>query len=293
MMKLGIPHFIGLISLLSVVSCMSYKKVLLKDVQALTFTNGMYTTARRGSPIPQIKCIGGSAGNRFTPKSVQCYNRGSDGIDVQWECTADMPKKYKFGQISVSCEGFDYAADPYVLHGSCGLEYNLEYNSDYKGNNSDNMDVLPWIALIMFILFAIYIFMRGPVNDMADDAQFRRSGGPGYPPGGPPPPGFHPPPSAPPPYSHADPNVKNTQAGSGGSASFQPGFWTGAGLGALGGYMFGSRTNGGRRRHFARENNYDYYDEGPSTSGVHHRSSPSSSNSDTHTSSGFGGTTRR
>ena len=41
------------------------------------------TTAHRSSPIPQLKCLGGSAQCSFTPQTVQCYNKGSDGYDVQ------------------------------------------------------------------------------------------------------------------------------------------------------------------------------------------------------------------
>ena len=32
-----------------------------------------------------------------------------------------MDKRYKFGRITVSCEGYDYPDDPYILHGSCGV----------------------------------------------------------------------------------------------------------------------------------------------------------------------------
>ena len=71
--------------------------------------------------------MGGSAGcSAFVPSVVQCYNRGTDGQDIQWECKADMEMKYKFGQIQVTCEGFDYPEDPYILAGSCGLEYTID-----------------------------------------------------------------------------------------------------------------------------------------------------------------------
>ena len=52
---------------------------------------------------------------------VQCYNRGWDGNDIQWECKTDMDNAYRFGQISVSCEGYSYPDDPYILKGSCGV----------------------------------------------------------------------------------------------------------------------------------------------------------------------------
>ena len=80
------------------------------------------TNGRRSSPVPQLKCVGGTAGcHAFRPQVVQCINRGSDGYDVQWECKTDMDSAYRFGQIQVSCEGYDYPDDPYVLRGSCGV----------------------------------------------------------------------------------------------------------------------------------------------------------------------------
>lgn len=58
--------------------------VLLRDVQVLTLYRGRYTTARRSSPVLQLQCAGGSAGcGSYVPEVVQCYNRGSDGIDTQ------------------------------------------------------------------------------------------------------------------------------------------------------------------------------------------------------------------
>ena len=68
-------------------------RVLLSSINTLTFYASKYTTGYRSrsfflflfhfSPIRQMKCLGGSAGCRFAPSSMQCYNRGSDGIDVQ------------------------------------------------------------------------------------------------------------------------------------------------------------------------------------------------------------------
>merc|ERR1712210_415487 len=81
--------------------------------------------------------VGGSAGcSAFVPTVVQCYNRGTDGQDIQWECKADMEMKYKFGQIQVTCEGYDYPDDPYILAGSCGLEYTLELTKEGREKRS-------------------------------------------------------------------------------------------------------------------------------------------------------------
>lgn len=54
---------------------------------------------------------------------------GWDGYDAQWECNADLDNDYKFGEVTVVCEGYDYPEDEYILRGSCALEYTLEYAS--------------------------------------------------------------------------------------------------------------------------------------------------------------------
>ncbi|CAF4586187.1 unnamed protein product [Rotaria sp. Silwood2] len=59
------------------------RSVLLEDVKTLTLHKGQRTEARRVSSIPQLKCIGGSAKCAYEPDVVQCYNRGSNGIDIQ------------------------------------------------------------------------------------------------------------------------------------------------------------------------------------------------------------------
>jgi hypothetical protein len=109
-------------------------KVLLRDVQVLTLRSGHKTTGRRSAPVPQTKCVGGTAEGQFTPQVIQCYNRGWDGNDVQWECKTDMDNAFRFGNIEIVCEGYDYADDPYILKGSCGLEYTLDYTME--GENS-------------------------------------------------------------------------------------------------------------------------------------------------------------
>ncbi|KAF9081372.1 hypothetical protein BGX23_000964 [Mortierella sp. AD031] len=115
----------------------NHKKVLLRDVQTLTLHQGRMTTGRRTSPVPQIKCVGGNACGDFEPEVVQCTNAGFDGEDVQWKCQADLPENVRFGQLDVYCEGYTHPDDPFVLKGSCGLEYKLQYtNVRYNTNNN-------------------------------------------------------------------------------------------------------------------------------------------------------------
>ena len=74
------------------------KKVLLRDVNVLTLYPGKMTTSRRSSPVPQLECSnsGSAPCSAFQPRVIQCYNRGSDGLDVQWECKTDMDNAYRF-----------------------------------------------------------------------------------------------------------------------------------------------------------------------------------------------------
>lgn len=112
-------------------SCWDDGSVLLREIQVLTLYKGRYTTARRSSPVPQLQCVGGSAGcHAFVPEVVQCQNKGWDGVDVQWECKTDMDNAYRFGRIEVSCEGYNHPTDAYILRGSCGLEFTLELTED-------------------------------------------------------------------------------------------------------------------------------------------------------------------
>ncbi|KAL6109944.1 saraf [Pungitius sinensis] len=112
--------------------------VLLRDVQALTLYKDRYTTARRSSPVPQLQCVGGSAGcQAFVPEVVQCQNKGWDGEDIQWECKTDMDNAYRFGRIEVSCEGYRNPADALILKGSCGLEYTLELTEHGRRTSHD------------------------------------------------------------------------------------------------------------------------------------------------------------
>lgn len=123
--------FLVAVLLLESVCSWNDGSVLLRDIQVLTLYKGRYTTGRRSSPVPQLQCVGGSAGcHKFVPDVVQCQNKGWDGVDVQWECKTDMDNSYRFGRVEVSCEGFSHPADPYVLTGSCGLEYTLELTEE-------------------------------------------------------------------------------------------------------------------------------------------------------------------
>ena len=277
------------------------KRVLLKDVQAITLREHEMTTGRRSSPMPQLQCVNqGSAscsGNK--PKMVQCLNRGSDGVDIQWECKGDMDRSIKFGSIEVSCEGYEYPDDPYILAGSCGLSYSLDYMSESRhkehhhstskhGSSSWKTSVADLIVYcaIGLMVYALYKSCTSPQRDarqeaysnMSDDYPSGDNGG-GYgwfggrTPSGT---GYHDT------YDAGSCRNRGTyQRGNGGA-----GFWTGAATGGLLGYMFGQT---------GQRNAYRRYDGGGGSSwgSFGGGNSYGDSSSSTYTSSGFGGTSRR
>ncbi|KAL5047806.1 hypothetical protein BDW71DRAFT_35613 [Aspergillus fruticulosus] len=104
--------------------------ILLSQVHSLTLRGGgRLTRSRRVSPIPQLNCVGPSKRicNMYEIDSMRCTNAGYgyDEEDVQWTCTASLPSEFKLGSTDVVCEGYRNADDPYVLKGSCGVEYRL------------------------------------------------------------------------------------------------------------------------------------------------------------------------
>jgi hypothetical protein len=101
--------------------------ILLSTVKSLTLRDGQDTTHRRVSALPQLKCIGGNAKGLYNVDVMRCRNAGSEygAEDISWTCKASLPPEFKLGSTDVICEGYDSADDPYVLKGSCAVEYRL------------------------------------------------------------------------------------------------------------------------------------------------------------------------
>lgn len=294
-MMLRLLTFIAILS-----AAWSYQdKVKLKDIDVVTLRDGYMTKGRRSSPIPQLQCQGGSAGCRFQPKIVQCYNKGHDGVDQQWECKAEMNKKYRFGWIEVSCEGYDYPTDPYILAGSCGLRYNIDRTDTggyprQGGYQDEGINGFTCMIIIIGVIMMIQLCRalqstppQGDNSDYPDDHhRFRRGGGHNWGSPQPPPYGFKPEyTQQPPTYEQS---TTNHQASSS-SRSEGGGFWTGMGLGALGGYLAGS-SNRPRSHHYQRRYDRQMFGGGSS---YHSDEDSWGSSGETRTSSGYGGTSRR
>ncbi|KAK0264036.1 hypothetical protein LTR35_017433 [Friedmanniomyces endolithicus] len=101
--------------------------VLLSQVKTLTLRADQETSHRRVSPLQQLACVGGNAKGLYDVDIMRCKNAGSDydTEDIQWTCSASLPDDFKLGSTDVICEGYDGPDDPFVLKGSCGVEYRL------------------------------------------------------------------------------------------------------------------------------------------------------------------------
>ncbi|KAJ3399117.1 Store-operated calcium entry-associated regulatory factor [Chytriomyces hyalinus] len=309
------------------------KKVLLQDIQALTLSRNKMTTGRRSSPVKQMKCVSGDACAASADiQNMQCYNRGFDGRDVQWECKAELEDLYRFGSTDVSCEGYAHKNDPYVLVGSCGVEYTLHYTekgkrylkekskrsndysygyddtndyaSDYETRGTSWVAKFIWMVVAGIFLYSVYntcmqAAARGGNRPAAGPNNTGRNGGGGG--GG----GFF--------GGGGAPGFGGGGSGSGNGGSGTncndppmnsqqqqqqgPGFWSGLGLGGL----LGSMLNRSQQPRYGYDSGFGgrRYPQGfASGSGMRARpsasfSSSSSSSSSTRTASGYGGTSRR
>ncbi|KAF8968177.1 DUF1183-domain-containing protein [Flammula alnicola] len=218
-------------------------RVELVKIPSLTFYKDAYTAARRTSALPQLVCIGKPC-KLFQPEVVRCVNLGGVGTDVDWKCEADLPDSLRFGKVEVSCEGWSRPGDPYVLKGSCSLEYRLVQipgslrDTDSPLFNSKSYDwssiifSILWVGLLIFILYSFF------QSCYRNNTTPRAPRPPGYNPGSRRGSGWFPgdyrddSSGAPPPYS------KTQQGPATGWQNWQPGFWSGAALGGLANYLW-------------------------------------------------------
>ncbi|KAF2095064.1 DUF1183-domain-containing protein [Rhizodiscina lignyota] len=297
----------------------SSKAVLLSNIQSLTLRKDKLTTHRRVSAIPQLKCVGGNGRGKFDVDIMRCTNAGSsyDDANVEWSCTASLPPEFKLGSTDVICEGYSGPEDPYVLKGSCGVEYRLiltdqgeeKYGKGWFGGGSGGgeklkdklrggtmMDTI--VVAVFWLLFAgvlawmlySYCVQQGRNGRGRANPRPPRGGGGGG--GG----GFwgggddDPPP----PYDYQPPRGKPSYPRSS-SQGWRPGFWSGAGAGAAAGYAAG-RAGGNRSNGTSSWGGQggSMWDRGEGSSrGSSSNSNSSAPSSSRYTSTGFGSSTRR
>jgi hypothetical protein len=248
---------------------------------------------------------------------MRCKNSGSDydSENIQWTCTASLPEEFKLGSTDVICEGYDYPEDPYVLKGSCGVEYRLvltdkgheKYGKGGGGGWWDGGDDgghdgpktmgeriaagLFWMLFIGVAGWIVFNIVRqwgqGPA---AGQAGVNR---PGWGGGGGGWGGNDDSDDPPPPYDYQPgrPGYGKPRSGYGTNEGWRPGFWTGALGGAAAAYGAGRMANSSSQASDRWGNGGGGgWNNGEGSS----RSSSGSSFSNTrHESTGFGSTSRR
>lgn len=140
-------------------STAAHEKVLIKEVTSLLLHRGKMTTGRRSAPVPQINCISNC---NHSPDTIYCSNAGHDGEDVVWECKSD-PAGVSLSNLNVQCEGYDYPDDPYILKGSCGIEFSMvsatESRPKYHSDDSHESNPLGALLFLLFLMAVISCIM--------------------------------------------------------------------------------------------------------------------------------------
>ncbi|CAO2649462.1 Nn.00g068470.m01.CDS01 [Neocucurbitaria sp. VM-36] len=297
----------------------SGSKVKLSSVQSLTLRKGLSTSHRRVEAIPQLKCIGGSARGLYDVDVMRCKNSGSDYDEnsIQWTCTASLPEEFKLGSTDVICEGYDSPDDPYILKGSCGVEYRLvltekgreKYGKDKGGGWWGGDDeggegregpktmgervaaAVFWLVFIGVALWMVYSAFVGwaqrPAGGVGGGNRPGWGGGGGGWGGG----NNDPYDDPPPPYYPS--NSNKPQSGYGATEGWRPGFWSGAMGGAAAGWAAGRMGNRGNQTGSGWGTGNGSGSGWNNGEGSSRSSSGSSFSSTRHESTGFGSTSRR
>ena len=117
--------FLILSSLVVSVNSHAHEKVLMNSINSLSFRQGQMTSGRRSSPVPQMSCVEGPCA--YSPGSMMCTKVGyNENGDPNWKCEGNMQNGYSLTYTNVGCEGYDHPDDPYILKGSCGVEYGVK-----------------------------------------------------------------------------------------------------------------------------------------------------------------------
>lgn len=149
------------------------QKVYLPNVTSLLFHRGHYTfysyNKAGTNQVPQLTCYPGNNltktdCNKYGPYVVRCHNKGiNDDLNIIWECEGNTGDYFKFGNIDIKCKGYYGSNNPYVLEGSCSLNYKLELTSKgeewvIQQNINNRWNIFAFIiAAIGFIMLVIEI----------------------------------------------------------------------------------------------------------------------------------------
>lgn len=283
------------------------------------FFSSIFYLDRCKLTLDQLSCIGGNAKGLYEVDVMRCKNSGSDydSENIQWTCTASLPDEFKLGSTDVICEGYDYPEDPYILKGSCGVEYRLIltdkgherygkgneghwWGGDDEGSGKEGPKTLGeqvaaalfWMVFIGVAGWILYNIVRqwgqGPAGVGGAGGNRPGWGGGGGGGWG----GNDDTDDPPPPYDYQGGSAKRGGYGTNQPQGWRPGMWSGALGGAAAGYAAGRMANRGNQTNNGWGGNSGSWNNGEGSSRSSSGSGSSFSNT-RHESTGFGSTSRR
>ncbi|KAI8953959.1 hypothetical protein F4801DRAFT_67771 [Xylaria longipes] len=333
--RLMLPALLGLLTSSVSAKAKPRDAILLSEVQSLTLRAEKQTAHRRVSAIPQLRCISHPRVCALhTIDVMRCTNQGSSygDQDIEWSCAASLPPELKLGATDVLCEGYASPDDPYVLRGSCAVEYRLVLTelgeqkfpdvanagsggwfSGWGGGGGGKSEPLRtgggdegstagvWLFGVIFVGVLLWILYSAWTQANTPGAAPRRprngwfgGGGGGFDPGFGPGGG-----GGGGGWGYGNdpppPYSKYSSASRQNTEGWRPGFWSGMAGGAAAAYLAGNRGN-------RQQEPRNFYGGGGGSSGWGSGSGPSSSRRDSgagstsssrYTSTGFGSTSRR
>ena len=150
------------------------RPVAYRDVTSIVLDSGKMTLGRR-SIVPQMTNVGRHYDASLLPTTMQCSNSGWDGAQFTWKCQAQLANGLELDRVEVVCEDWeapvsDATINDVMTYGSCGVEYSLRgsaaarvasptthtttvterttYSYDY---DNDIAIIFVWLFLLFFV----------------------------------------------------------------------------------------------------------------------------------------------
>lgn len=133
----------------------TWERQLLAPGDKVVFVPLLKTSGRRSSPRPQIVKLSGPAGIILSRAECTYVN------PRRWSCKADLDNAYRLGKADVECEGWDSPSDPYILAGSCQLQYRIQRRVPLGQQIATAIVLLVAIAYAPYWLVALTIILAG------------------------------------------------------------------------------------------------------------------------------------
>ena len=122
--------------------------ILLSKIPQLILHSNQMTTGSK--PIPEIQCIEGPGTapcQIANPLQFTCINTALNSPSPVWDCSTSLPSFLRLGQSAVSCQGARSPDDPYIIIGSCGLVYSLQWRESILDISQPPPSQVPHIFL--------------------------------------------------------------------------------------------------------------------------------------------------